>query len=106
MTDLAEALQMRIELAGQSYADWQMEVMALMRVASEGAATATIDTRHLRRAGELIDLLEAEIGVLEGIAAEVGESGTAGQIDGVRTRMSALLMDLMEVAQGLRSLLN
>lgn len=100
MTDhLRERLKTRITEAEQSWRHWSMELIEIRRAfnySDEGVVT----TRG--RVESLVDLLETEIGVFDGLRSVLDESDEIlGAVYALRIKLVALLMDVHMIESSL-----
>ena len=91
-------LRRRLALTGLSYADWEQESVELRRAADLATIGGFVDGKHLVRAGEIVEVINAEIAMLDELAPSVAGE-VAGQLAGVRDRLTALRTSIQEAAR-------
>lgn len=99
----ARSLRRQLELVGLSYADWETEAATLQRLAAAAAASGFVDGKHLVRCGELAALIQAEIAMLDEVEAHASGE-LAGEIDGVRKQLKALVADILGASRSMHGL--
>lgn len=97
-------IRQQLELTGLSYADWELESEALRRAADASAHTGFIDGHHLVRAGEIAEAIDAELVMLDEVAAGLGTGELAQQVQGIRDRLVALRDEIRRAARKMHGL--